>query len=289
MFLLSVKFCVFFPASGILCLRSFIFVICSRQTPGFVETDIFVLYQASSEPEALGGSLVSVSACELNIACRRILQQRACAPSHIQTDVFSNFSHCPPAGTSFPGFEKFKTHLQGLQLIRSCPCCGEHPRPVADVDMSGTPCQPFSKDGTRLGKEDHRISCLIAWACIHRKQKTKVLIHENVVGFPQSLLEELLPEYCIFAIKSEPADSGFACVRRTRLYHILIREDVQILRDPSTTYKELSAALRSAVGASHDWRWIMCDSQQKRETGGHCVILEGLIRIFRPEAKNKFL
>lgn len=237
--------------------------------------------QASSEPEALGGSLVSVSACELSLACQRILQQRACAPSHIQKDVFSNFSPCPAAGSNFPGFEILKTKLQSLPLVSSCPCCGEHPRPVADVDMSGTPCQPFSKDGTRLGKEDPRISCLIAWACIHSKLKTKVLIHENVVGFPQSLLEELLPDYCIFAIKSEPADSGFACVRRTRLYHILIRRDVQILRDPSTTYTELSAALCSAVGASHDWQWIMCDSQQERR--------EGLIRIFWPEANICFL
>ena len=117
--------------------------------------DVCLLYQASSEPEALGGSLVSVSACELSAACRRILQQQACALSHIQNNVLSNFSPWP-AESNFPGFENFKNKLQNLSLARSCPCCGEHPRPLADVDMSGTPCQPFSKDGARLGKEDHQ-------------------------------------------------------------------------------------------------------------------------------------
>ena len=50
-----------------------------------------------------------------------------------------------------------------------------------DLEVAGMPCQPNSRIGHGLKQEDPRFTCYISWAKHHIRQKTKVIVLENVV------------------------------------------------------------------------------------------------------------
>ncbi|CAL1165999.1 unnamed protein product [Cladocopium goreaui] len=204
----------------------------------------------------LPGCFVSVSACEKNPACRRVLEGRN-KDGHLQRDVMHNFVPDPTDKLArLQGFQARKAFFENLKVVSSCPCCGEFPRPEADMDVTGSPCQPFSSDGVGMGREDPRIVCLIAYSRVHRARGTKALIHENVERFEAELLSELFPEYRIFEVHSEPSHCGFPFLRRPRVYHLLVREDVQLLADPVKVYSKLAASLQQHFSSSPSWAWI---------------------------------
>ena len=63
--------------------------------------------------------------------------------------------------------------------------------PKVDVDMSGSPCTAHSRIGKRLGTLDPNFQVLLTWARNQIKNGTPVLVHENVIGFPFSLIETI--------------------------------------------------------------------------------------------------
>jgi hypothetical protein len=58
--------------------------------------------------------------------------------------------------------------------------------------IAGSPCLDHSKAGLRRGVEGPSGILLAAWARYHLLLGTPVLIHENVLGFPVSILVELM-------------------------------------------------------------------------------------------------
>lgn len=56
--------------------------------------------------------------------------------------------------------------------------------PVADVVLGGPPCQPFSRRGKRMGKDDDRDG-FPAYIAAIRKIQPKIWICENVKGLPE--------------------------------------------------------------------------------------------------------
>lgn len=61
--------------------------------------------------------------------------------------------------------------------------------PQADVLIGGPPCQPFSRSGNQLGKDDKR-NGFPAFIAAVRKLKPQIWVFENVKGLPESM-----PEY----------------------------------------------------------------------------------------------
>ena len=92
--------------------------------------------------------------------------------------------------------------------------------------------------------------------CLHKHLRTPVLIHENVVGFEERLLTEVLVEYHCFQLVLEPADAGFNLISRKRVYHILIRRDIQVLQSPVDVFRRLAALFRAQSPQDIDWTWL---------------------------------
>ena len=96
--------------------------------------------------------------------------------------------------------------------------------PTPDVDMSGSPCWEWSRAGRRAGYEGKAPSLFWMWATLNKLQGTPLLIHENVVGFPDEMLRQALtPDYEVYLLKVSTRDVGFGNInRRDRHYHIAV-------------------------------------------------------------------
>ena len=79
-----------------------------------------------------------------------------------------------------------------------------------DIDVSGSPCQPWSTIGKRKGRLDHRTALIFAWLAWLRHARPRAAIHENVVGFDVKVLEEFVGDmYFIRTILMSPSDMVF--------------------------------------------------------------------------------
>ena len=70
-------------------------------------------------------------------------------------------------------------------------------------------------------------------------------MHENVPGFDTSIIEEAFsPEYTVLHLFVDPADVGFAFVRRRRVYTIAFHSGrVAMKRDIRTLYRAVANKL----------------------------------------------
>lgn len=134
--------------------------------------------------------------------------------------------------------------------------------PAAQVDVSGSPCLPWSRASgqKRLGRSHPLVGLLVAWCAALRRRPVLVALHENVVGFDGKVLSELLGDmYEIAQLNVSPAQIGFGFMERRRQYHILaLRSGARIVGDIQALYEAVSArALQptSAADAGRDlWR-----------------------------------
>ena len=76
--------------------------------------------------------------------------------------------------------------------------CTMHPRSTCryetpDVDMSGSPCQDWTRRSHNpLGRKGKRASLLITWCRIMVESQPPIIFHENVRGFDGTILEQLM-------------------------------------------------------------------------------------------------
>ena len=128
------------------------------------------------------------------------------------------------------------------------------------MDVSGSPCYPRSRasGATRLRRKHPDVVLFLSYCAVIRAAPPRVAIHENVVGFDTSLLEENLGHlYHVSHVRVSPSDLGFPMIRRPRIYSVLLRRDsashpvaVQAL------YDALVADLRYSVdGSPSSWLW----------------------------------
>lgn len=191
----------------------------------------------SRAAEIFGGFEMHVSCsstCDIDSSCRLVLAKRQ-GGAHIFQDLFHQF----------PGWERDANLAPAEQVARlkafyrpgvACPCsahaqlCSE---PPVDGHVLGSPCQPWSRYGRRLGHSDARTCVFYAWMAKVLVDQPRWGVHENVIGFDVSFMEEILcPVYHIFHFHISPADLGCSLVNRPRLYSVLLhRTKTTAVRD----------------------------------------------------------
>ena len=194
-------------------------------------------------------------ACEKAPSLRRILCSRFAGC--VFTDVMGRMDEVDLSGLSFDD------QIAAFRGVRVAPTaqCSKHgawcPVPRADVDVSGSPCQPWcsATRGRRRGR--HPFAHLIlAWSAIMRRDRPPLAIHENVVGFRIGLLLQLLGDlYHIEQLNVEPTHAGFGFSRRRRRYFVLALRGRVATPSLARIYAILSARLRWAPGAWPSWIW----------------------------------
>ena len=122
--------------------------------------------------------------------------------------------------------------------------------PSVHGEIAGSPCTPWSRIGSRLGRAHKLTHLLIIWCYWLRAMQTPLAIHENVVGFDIKILEEILQDlYYIVHIHVNPAMAG-ELVRRARIYSILLlRSKVKCVADIVATYAVVEKKLAGRMPA----------------------------------------
>ena len=107
--------------------------------------------------------------------------------------------------------------------------------------------------GLRRGRADKRTTTLVHW-CLHILRTTPLFaIHENVIGFDISILEEFMAtEYVLHPFRVAPRQVGFHLIERPRLYVLLLRKKGVQLQAPveqiyHTVAKELATSVCNEV------------------------------------------
>ena len=116
-----------------------------------------------------------------------------------------------------------------------------------DGNITGSPCQPWSRAGKKNGLLDPRSTGLWVWIAWVQTVKPLWAIHENVCGFCTSLIDDALGcSYTIFHIQSDPCHLGFTCIRRPRIYSVLLRKGfVRVVHDLHLAYNHVREVLRA--------------------------------------------
>ena len=128
--------------------------------------------------------------------------------------------------------------------------CHQHQQTCNHVaghcDISGSPCQPWSRIGKRRGRHDVRFALTLCWILWVLTARPWVAIHENVVGFDRNIFVERLGAfYGIIHIIVRPADMGYRFTSRPRLFTVLwLKASVAMVHDISATYDRVSQAVR---------------------------------------------
>lgn len=229
---------------------------------GTVELSVRFLQAAWSTVLGTPFQLKSIAACEKKPSNRALLLalsagEEGCVFEDIlarSPTASSHHAHAITAGTL--EFSRVWACLRDdSPVCDTAGRCSRHlrmcttPRPL--VDVSGSPCTPWSSAGRRSGRCSP-VSCLfLAWCQWARFAMPLVLVHENVVGWDSATIQECLGDlYEVRLLRVRPADAGFPFLRRERLYAVLfLRGRVRVYRDVATVYKAIVGAFRGAAEA----------------------------------------
>ena len=131
--------------------------------------------------------------------------------------------------------------------------------PVVHIDMSGSLCAPWTSASRAIAKlRSHPLVWLLMhWCALLRKQPVRVAVHENVLGFDESVLHENLADmYWIYSLRVAPSDAGFPFLRRPRIYNILYHKaSTRVVHDVQALYQAVSNHMRYPA-APHQLTWI---------------------------------
>ena len=136
-----------------------------------------------------------ISCCDKDPACRQILLRRpglGCIFDDI-AEYSRGLLQMMKQQTLDPD-EAWEQLQNGFALRQGL--CHQHGQPCKHVaghcDISGSPCQPWSRIGKRRGRRDVRFALTLCWILWVLTAMPWVAIHENVIGFDTNVFEELL-------------------------------------------------------------------------------------------------
>lgn len=90
--------------------------------------------------------------------------------------------------------------------------------------------------GSRTGFLGPSVLAFAIMCAVLRKTRPRVFVHECTQTFDAKIFAALFPGYRCESILTRPTDYGFP-IRRTRLYSLLIREDMTLLRGLDDIYR----------------------------------------------------
>ena len=226
---------------------------------GSVELALQMLRVAFSAPARGELQVEVVSACENSpLLRRRILSQRfsGCIFKTIEGHLTSiDLSGLGPNADGLgPNAGTCAEAIGKAKLAPTCACSrhGECKPQAVHIDVSGSPCRPWSvqtRGPKGFAHKDGRL--LIAWCAVVRASHIPIAIHENVKGFEESTLRELLGDrYDITALHAEPSQVGFSFLRRPRWYHVVCLRDCVATPSLAETYARLTAGLQRSYSPS---------------------------------------
>ncbi len=218
-------------------------------------------FLASASRRCLGQELQMrfISACESNKRNQDVLRTLLGESSCIFTNILDG---SPVAADAFKAAVSRKTRIdfQGLWAAMQAEgfafdvgrCVGHGhtcrtSRP--DLDVSGSPCQAWSRGGKREGRRSHLTALFLVWCLWARAVQPLVLIHENVLGFDSSMIHEALGDlYEMASLRVCPSQAGFPFMKRTRLYNVLfLRSTVRLTKPLAKVYQHVCEVITSSA------------------------------------------
>ena len=192
-----------------------------------------------------------VSACEKQPSRQRVLRTRLPQDCHIFDDIMERFRDLPELSETVDWrgiWSRMPDAFLGQGIAARCrqhlhsQCRLAAP---PDLDISGSPCQVWSSMGSRGGSQDNRIVLFLAWAYLIRTGECKIIIHENVSGFKEGILLELLSDtFEVVTLEVHPWHCGFRIIARPRKYSVLFRRrNIEVVSDVHEVYRQLSQSL----------------------------------------------
>ena len=142
--------------------------------------------------------------------CISALCRDPAAGKHVFIDIFHRLANLQHIDNPYSVLRSMPNAAAALLISRSplsrTQLCAAHNAhcevPRCDVDMTGTPCQDYSRAGSRHGLiAGTRFAVIWSWMHIMLTVQPPVIIHENVVGFPENIIQHLFQElYSIHAV-----------------------------------------------------------------------------------------
>ena len=109
-------------------------------------------------------------------------------------------------------------------------------RGMATMHIAGTSCTAFSSQGRQKGIRDATILPFLAWVSLRVLVQEPVIIHENSIRFPISLLERFLGHlYIISESNVDAANYGAPVHRQRKLTRLFHRQKIFMLLNDGLT------------------------------------------------------
>lgn len=172
-------------------------------------------------------------ACEKSACLRAVLAKRL-PGSCIFKDILDRFLDVPESvrKASAIDFTEVRDLVMTSRVAGHSTCAahgGMCPVPRCDINVSGSPCRPWSRARralrglSRLSHPD--VLLFLCWCRLLLVDLEAVAVHENVVGFDVTLLVSLVGEvYDVTTCLMKPQDVGFSFILRPRVYAICRRK-----------------------------------------------------------------
>ncbi|CAE7319058.1 unnamed protein product, partial [Symbiodinium sp. CCMP2592] len=213
-----------------------------------------LLSKVTTRAVAKRSTLQFVSACDVSRACQNLLMGRS---EHVFGDIRDAFPTLEMLGPDRPVAERWALAKRAAANVpRTCRCHVACRPPPVTVDISGSPCQPWSKAGQKRRWTDGRSDLLLLWAALMLKHEPPVILHENVFGFPTSVLEDLMQEkYVIHHLRETLEEENFC--RRAK--------GLDMVQTPSRSWECLLTEQQQKYLAKYRETWQQCRSDKEQE------------------------
>ena len=139
----------------------------------------------------------------------------------------------------------------GICSVHGKACAADFAGPPisCSIDFATFPCPPFSRQGKRKQMHDKRFVAFKAWAVSALKRAPDVVVGENVVGVPTSLLKDTFVGYTVKTCILDCRTLGL-CMSRDRVIFIGVKDGCRRWADHGKSLAELIRMVASTQAAS---------------------------------------